>query len=216
MKNIYRIKAFNPAKTRLWICENGINIETCEYDYSHVRNKQNLYITNNEEIKDCFVLTDLDKIVKVDKHNEELWHNHNCKKIILTTDLDLIADGVEKIDDTFIEWFLKNQHCEFVKIFNSKWVLGGEIKDFYKIIIPKVEPKKEIIQNLSNPLFQNLKNKNMKKEKKVNYKIYKGGKKIATTATYDTALYLAEKFKCTVLSKKNGENRLMQTFEKPY
>lgn len=26
-------------------------------------------------------------------------------------------------------------------------------------------------------------------------------KKIATTATYDTALYLAEKFECTVFSK---------------
>jgi hypothetical protein len=119
-----------------------------------------------------------------------------------------------KIDDTFIEWFLKNQHCEFVKIFNSKWVLGGEIKEFYKIIIPQEEPKKEIIKELNNPKFQNLKNKNMKKEKKVNYKIYKCGKKIATTATYDTALYLAEKFECEVFSKKNGENRLMQTFEK--
>jgi hypothetical protein len=32
--------------------------------------------------------------------------------------------------------------------------------------------------------------------------------------TYDTALYLAEKFECEVFSKKNGENRLMQTFEK--
>lgn len=216
MKNIHIIPTENPSILHLWTDEKGTRLEICELKHSHARNKQNSYITNNEEIKDCFVLTDLDKIVKVDKHNEELWHNHNCKKIILTTDLDLIADGVEKIDDTFIEWFLKNQHCEFVKIFNSKWVLGGDIKDFYKIIIPKKEPKKEIIKNLYNPLFQNLKNKNMKKEKKVNYKVFKGGKKIATTSTYDTALYLAEKFKCTVLSKKNGENRLMQTFEKPY
>ena len=216
MKNIYIVPTDNPSRLHLWTDENGTRLETCELKYSHSRNKQNLYITNKEEIKDCFALTDLDKIVKVDRYNEELWHNHNCKKIILTTDLDLIADGVEKIDDTFIEWFLKNQHCEFVKVFNSKWVLGGEIKDFYKIIIPKVEPKKEIIQKLSNPLFQNLKNKNMKKEKKVNYKIYKGGKKIATTSTYDTALYLAKKFECTVFSKKNGENLLMQTFEKPY
>jgi len=216
MKNIYIVPTDNPSRLHLWTDENGTRLETCELKYSHSRNKQNLYITNNEEIKDCFALTDLDKIVKVDRYNEELWHNHNCKKIILTTDLDLIADGVEKIDDTFIEWFLKNQHCEFVKIFNSKWVLGGEIKEFYKIIIPKVEPKKEIIQNLSNPLFQNLKNKNMKKEKKVKYKVFKGGKKITTTSTYDTALYLAKKFECTVFSKKNGENRLMQTFEKPY
>ncbi len=56
----------------------------------------------------------------------------------------------------------------------------------------------------------------IEKQKKVKYKIYKVGKKIATTNTIDTAIYLAEKFECTVFSKKNGENRLMQTFEKPY
>ena len=28
-----------------------------------------------------------------------------CKKIILTTDTDLIADGVQAIDDNFLEWF---------------------------------------------------------------------------------------------------------------
>ena len=216
MKNLYVLPTDNPSRLHLWTDKNGTRLETCELKYSHSRNKQNLYITNKEEIKDCFALTDLDKIVKVDRYNEELWHNHNCKKIILTTDLDLINDGVKAIDDTFIEWFLKNQNCEYVKIFNSKWVLGGEIKEFYKIIIPQEEPKKEIIKELNNPKFQNLKNKNMKKEKKVNYKVFKCGKKITTTSTYDTALYLAKKFECTVFSKKNGENLLMQTFEKPY
>jgi hypothetical protein len=31
-----------------------------------------------------------------------------AKKIILTTDLDLIKDGVQSIDNEFLEWFVKN------------------------------------------------------------------------------------------------------------
>ena len=61
-----------------------------------------------------------------------------------------------------------------------------------------------------------IKNKQMKKGKKVNYKVFKCGKKIATTSTYDTALYLAEKFECTIWSKKSSEQRMMATFEKPH
>jgi len=40
----------------------------------------------------------------------------DCKKIILTTDQDLIADGVQAIDDEFLEWFVKNPSCEEVEI----------------------------------------------------------------------------------------------------
>jgi hypothetical protein len=38
------------------------------------------------------------------------------KKIILTTDQDLIKDGVQSIDDEFLEWFVKNPSCEEVEI----------------------------------------------------------------------------------------------------
>ena len=38
------------------------------------------------------------------------------KKIILTTDQDLIADGVQAIDDEFLEWFVKNPSCENIPI----------------------------------------------------------------------------------------------------
>jgi hypothetical protein len=36
-------------------------------------------------------------------------------KIILTTDQDLIKDGVQAIDDEFLEWFVKNPSCEEVE-----------------------------------------------------------------------------------------------------
>ena len=64
-------------------------------------------------------------------------------KIILTTNKLLIKDGVQAIDDEFLEWFVKNSSCKRVEIrytvdFNSKAV----------IIIPKEEPKQETIEEV--------------------------------------------------------------------
>jgi hypothetical protein len=66
----------------------------------------------------------------------------NWKKIILTTDQDLIADGVQAIDDEFLEWFVKNPSCEFVE-WDKNYNRGNE-KYYYKIIIPQEEPEKLI------------------------------------------------------------------------
>ena len=60
-------------------------------------------------------------------HSFALW-GANAKKIILTTDTHLIKDGVQSIDDEFLEWFVKNSSCEFVEVrytldFNSKAVI---------------------------------------------------------------------------------------------
>jgi hypothetical protein len=37
-------------------------------------------------------------------------------KIILTTDQELIKDGVQVIDDEFLKWFVKNPSCEDIEI----------------------------------------------------------------------------------------------------
>jgi hypothetical protein len=58
------------------------------------------------------------------------------KKIILTTDSTLIAEGVQAIDDEFLEWFVKNGSCEFVevkKVFEEHKTFDIS---YYKIIIP--------------------------------------------------------------------------------
>jgi len=72
----------------------------------------------------------------------------HCKKIILTTDQDLIKDGVQAIDDDFLEWFVKNPSCEYIEIENvyDKFLNGDKrsVSDFrkkYKINIPKEELK---------------------------------------------------------------------------
>jgi len=91
----------------------------------------NIYITNSEEIKEGdWFLTDDKRVEKCapDWRARE-WH----KKIILTTDQDLIKDGVQAIDDEFLEWFVKYPSCEEVE------VLRYPIERLYTII-PKEEP----------------------------------------------------------------------------
>ena len=108
---------------------------------------KHIYITSDEEIKegDWFYNP---------KFNE-IGINYNpdsCKKIILTTDQDLIKNGVQAIDDEFLEWFVKNSSCEFVRIENTCLEIricdcpmnGDCLKPGYKIIISQEEPKQTV------------------------------------------------------------------------
>ena len=103
----------------------------------------NIYITSDEEIKEGDWY--LDTTVNVLFKNDRLFLNGTgYKKTILTTDQDLIKDGVQAIDDEFLEWFVKNPSCEFVEI--SKKPLDSHCEFFeYKIIIPQEEPKPHIL-----------------------------------------------------------------------
>ena len=71
-------------------------------------------------------------------------------KIILTTDQDLIKDGVQPIGDKLLEWFIKNTGCETVEIDRDEREvgnhLGGVVTEYgdYKIIITEEEPKSYI------------------------------------------------------------------------
>jgi hypothetical protein len=117
----------------------------------------NIYITSDEEIKEgdwgldlCEDLGLKYQPFKVDKATLK-YANQECKKIILTTDQDLIKDGVQAIDDEFLEWFVQNPSCEYVE---TKLVhdsedhpeLVGNPKEewsYYDIIIPQEEPKQD-------------------------------------------------------------------------
>jgi len=113
---------------------------------------QNIYITNSEEIKEGdYVLYHEDKISQVLGINiDELkldrggvWRS-SCKKIILTTDQDLIKDGVQAIDDEFLQWFVKNQICREVKTYYNP--LNNE----YDFIIPKEKQKQHLIDMMKS------------------------------------------------------------------
>ena len=99
----------------------------------------NICITNDEVIKDGDWYLDTFNTQRI-KANEFLDHKHYgnaCKKIILTTDSQLIADGVQYINDEFLEWFVKNPSCEEIEVKLTLNIIFGYQ---YKIIIPKEEP----------------------------------------------------------------------------
>ena len=187
MKNIHLFPTDKPSRLHLWTDENGSRLELCELEYSHTRNTQNIYITNDEEIKEgdyglgfALGIKGVGRGLYVFKQDGTNIGKLNAicnesKKIILTTDQDLIKDGVQAIDDEFLEWFVKNPSCEFVEINKEYLSNTGEWKEVllpsewevdtkfrYKIIIPQEEPKqayyeeqKELRRKLLN-LIDNL------------------------------------------------------------
>ena len=143
MKNIHILPTDKPS--RLAILNSGKLNFGAEFISSSNSKAQNIYITSDEMVKVNDYMTDG---IWVDKVRDLLNHPKNLlKKIILTTDVDLIKDGVQKIDDDFLEWFVKNQSCEFVKIEVDLSKHNGQFqtKYGYKIIIPKEEPKQDFI-----------------------------------------------------------------------
>lgn len=85
---------------------------------------QNIYITSDEKPKDGeWALYDKKYIRKVDNTFNQPgmdWNVLNTDKIVLTTDDELIADGVQAIDDEFLQWYVKNPDCESVETYKVK------------------------------------------------------------------------------------------------
>jgi hypothetical protein len=164
-KNIHLLPT-DSKSSRLYFNVNDKEFQICEIEKPSTILKPNrhIYITSDEEIRegDWFYCptTDIVNQCESDYHSKKLIKPKRFK-IILTTDQDLIKDGVQAIDDEFLEWFVKNQSCEEVEIGNQSIQSfdTGHFEDFYKIIIPKEEPFKhkveaipaeEILANRSN------------------------------------------------------------------
>jgi hypothetical protein len=121
MKNVFLIPTDKPS--RLVKIKDNLFYTTTENIPRGVY--QHLHITNNEVIKEGDWALDLCEDLglkyqpfKVDKATLK-YANQECKKIILTTDTELIADGVQGIDDEFLEWFVKNPSCESVEVYHQ-------------------------------------------------------------------------------------------------
>ena len=152
MKNIHLIPTDKPSRLHKIGNELGL---TDKPNSNLLAKQQNIYITNDEEIKEgdwIYDSSENDIIKRSNFPDINRYIKKFCKKIILTTDQDLIKDGVQAIDDEFLEWFVKNPNCESVEI---KTFCCQEIsknycdlrcgKQTYKIIIPKEEPKQEVL-----------------------------------------------------------------------
>jgi hypothetical protein len=137
---------------------NGANFWSLEKASNNGFKPQHIYITSDEEIKDGDWCLDIKRNIIFKSKRKEIgtskkipiiiceyegcYIEEDCKKIIITTDPTLIADGVQKIDDKFLEWFIKNPTCEFVEVDESKYFDGSHGE--YIIIIPQEEPKQKL------------------------------------------------------------------------
>jgi hypothetical protein len=100
----------------------------------------NIYITSDEEIQEGVNQWYLDKFLNKPYRSGGAQYGEKQNVIILTTDTDLIKDGVQALEDEFLQWFVQNPSCEKVEV--QKWSSLAECGYSYHIIIPKEEPKK--------------------------------------------------------------------------
>ena len=151
MKNIHVLPTDKPS--RLFMDDKTTNIYL-SLENNLFKNGLNIYITSDEEIKGGDYVYDIFKnacpVIRQLKTEEEVLGVQETEfKIILTTDLDLINDGVQAIDDEFLEWFVNNPSCEEVEVkkieLNTDYRSDWKQKFRYKIIIPKEEPKQETL-----------------------------------------------------------------------
>ena len=171
MKNLHLLPTGKPSPLmiedgKLFYSKNfGFNEFNETKNFRHI-NKQHIYITSDDELKDgdwCILLENYYLNGGIGKYNSKkaigygLHHTTFFQKIILTTDQDLIKDGVQAINDEFLEWFIKNPSCEFVDVKLNSFgeCHGDDCSCFddgdqkvcifyypdYKIIITQEEPK---------------------------------------------------------------------------
>ena len=167
MKNLHLLPTEKPS--RVVKIYNDVNRETFTLKLDVEVNDSfkeyvNIYITSDEEIKDVRPHKGkwhLEKENILNKFPDYLTDLSECKLVIMTTGQDLINDGVQAIDDEFLEWFVKNPSCEYIEVIplrkSSGWYDEKEIWhwDFlaYKIVIPKEEHKQETPEEAAERLY---------------------------------------------------------------
>ncbi len=164
MKNVHLLPTDKPSRLLIDTIENKLYLQGILHEKTINVLPQNIYITNDEEIKidDYYLGEDNNLYCLVSKVNS------NGKKIILTTDHELIDEGVQPIDDEFLEWFVTNPTCEEVFItyayeqFNqNNPILKGSTNVLrkYKIIILQEEFNEETIITAAQSYAVNQRNR---------------------------------------------------------
>jgi len=163
IKNLWLLPTDKPSRLYLGNNRNFVfgmmqtSIQSRNDDFTN----QNIYITSDEEIKEGdWVYSERFKNILQFKLPS---NSYFYKKIILTTDQDLIKDGVQAIDDEFLNWFVKNPSCEEVEIdtietltgsFDAKGIKSNYV-NVYKIIIPKEKTKQETLEEVAERILAN-------------------------------------------------------------
>jgi hypothetical protein len=145
MENVHILPTDKPSRIYLIKSNNklGITSNNPEFteNFGSGTQNQHIYITSDEEIKDLRPYKgkwQLEKGQILNKLPNYLTDLSECKLVILTTDQELIKDGVQAIDNEFLEWFVKNPSCEKVEVEESTLLITSRTYlgvDKYKIII---------------------------------------------------------------------------------
>jgi hypothetical protein len=163
MKNIHVLPTDKPSRLLYFGTSKELTLQVNPATFRvFERSTQNIYITSNEDIKEGDYIFEADTN-KVNIAGKDYHRNEFDFKIILTTDQDLIADGVQAIDDEFLEWFVKNPSCESVEVkcyskfndgdFSDYKIFEEKLKHINKIIIPQEEPKQETLEEAAEKWY---------------------------------------------------------------
>ena len=181
MKNIHVLPTDKPSRLAYDFYEKIylLSEDTQFFEFQNLVQNRELYITSDKEIKegDWFIANNgVHKCIRVDNNTscpfitlnskgEEIGHFKTWKtKIILTTNQDLIQDGVQAIDDEFLEWFVSKTN-DSGKPIDIVEVNYGVLKPFqskykgYLIHFPGnevlEEPKQETLEEAAERLYPN-------------------------------------------------------------
>jgi hypothetical protein len=124
MKNIHVISTSKPSKLLKDLVDKTYQFKKEVSFGNRIELPLNIYITSDEEIVlNCYHFNskygdEPQKTNQRDIDSRKYWEEEDyyISKIILTTDQALIKDGVQAIDDEFLELFVKNPSCEVVEV----------------------------------------------------------------------------------------------------
>lgn len=101
MKNVYLVQTNKPSRLQLQKVTKELLLYKDSVKEDAYTQPIDMFIISDEELKD------------EDKYSH---YRIDCKKIILTTNKDLIEEGVQDIPYEFLKWFIKNPTCENIEV----------------------------------------------------------------------------------------------------
>jgi len=169
MKNIFLIPT--PNESRLWrdLDSNELRLDNISTPNSNECTKcsnEYVYITSDSKfVRDEYITDGIEVIKATPKlvNAQGLVDRRDWKKILMTTDPELIKDGVHPIGEEFLKWFVENPTCTKVEVVYGLFNPMGRQVDpndlgqnhskcvwKYKIITTKEEQKQHLIDMMKS------------------------------------------------------------------
>ena len=155
MKNIFLIPTENSS--RLSIKDGVLILHRQQWR----KGTQNIHITSDSKfVRDEYITDGIEVMKSTPKlvNAQGLVDRRDWKKILMTTDPELIKDGVHPIGEDFLKWFVENPTCVKVEVVYGLFNPMGRQVDpndlgqnhskcvwKYKIITTKEEQKQHLI-----------------------------------------------------------------------